>query len=146
MSVFEMSRNAAGVVLAAAALAAPMGAMSAANAVVTPTLSVAMTGSVLGVANTASVGCRQVAHATLKNPDGTPVSGGSIDFFSHLNGQAGNVVGSVPVSNGVAEISWVPDAPGTHVISAMYHDGGPDYQPVAGSITVNAVNLGGACL
>ncbi|WP_019929853.1 Ig-like domain repeat protein [Nocardia sp. BMG111209] len=146
MRVFEMSRNTAGVVLTAAALAAPLGSASAAHAAVTPILQVAMTGSVLGVANTASVGCRQVAHATLHNPDGSPVSGGSVDFFSHLNGQAGNVVGTVPVSNGAAEISWVPDAPGTHVISAMYHDGGPDYQPVAGSITINAVNLGGACL
>ncbi|MQY30735.1 Ig-like domain repeat protein [Nocardia aurantia] len=146
MSVFEMSRGTAGLVLTAAALAAPLAAGSAAHAVVTPTLQVAMTGSVLGVANTASVGCRQVAHATLKNPDGSPVSAGTVDFFSHLNGQAGNVVGSVPVNNGTAEISWLPDAPGTHVISAMYHDGGTDYQPVAGSITINAVNLGGACL
>ncbi|MCX4094243.1 hypothetical protein [Nocardia sp. alder85J] len=141
-----MSRNTAGVVLTAAALAAPLGSMASAQAVVTPTMSMSMTGSVLGAANTASVGCRQVAHVTMKNPDGTPVSGGNIDFFSHLNGQAGNVVGSVPVTDGAAEIPWVPDAAGTHVISAMYHDGGPDYQPVAGSITINAVNLGGACL
>ncbi|NNH73082.1 hypothetical protein HLB23_25010 [Nocardia uniformis] len=126
-------------------LSVPMVMAPQANALVSPSLSVTMAGSALGATRLAAVNCPQTAVATVKMPDGSPVSHGSVDFTSRLPGLGGNIVGTVPVSNGVASIVWVPDIEGQHVISAVYFDGPPDVRPSAGYTTVTAVNLNGIC-
>ncbi|MFX0575347.1 hypothetical protein [Nocardia nepalensis] len=141
-----LSRGAAGVALAAACLTVPTTLAPQANAAIAPTLSVTMTGSALGASNVAVVGCGQTAQATVQRPDGTPVQRGVVEFTSHLPGLGGNIVGTVPVSNGTASILWIPDTVGEHIVSAIYYDGLPDYQPAAGSTTVSAVNLAGVCV
>lgn len=146
MSGFSLSRGAASAVLAAVGLAVPMALAPSAHAAIEPAVSVSMSGSVLGAVNAASVGCPETAQATLRNPDGSPVFTGTVDFFSNLNGQSGNFVGTAPVSNGTASIAWVPDMPGQHVVSAIYHDGSVEYSTAAGQATIMAVNLAGACI
>lgn len=146
MSGFGVSRGAAGALLAAAWLALPVVSASSANAAIEPSLDVMMAGSALSLANTASVGCQQTAQVFLRNPDGSPVTHGTVDFFSHLNGMSGNIVGTVPVRDGAASIPWVPDRAGQHVVTAIYYDGQPDYQPVAGYASVYAIDLGGTCV
>ncbi|MEV5839689.1 hypothetical protein [Nocardia sp. NPDC052112] len=142
----RLSRGAAGVALAAACLAVPTTLAPQANATIAPTLSVAMTGLTLGANSVASVGCGQTAQATVRRPDGTPVDRGVVEFTSRLPGLGGNIVGTVPVSNGTASILWIPDIAGQHVVSAVYYDGLPDYQPAAGYTNVTALNLGGFCV
>ncbi|WP_225726377.1 MULTISPECIES: hypothetical protein [unclassified Nocardia] len=146
MSGFTFSRGAAGAVLAAACLGAPIASAPQAAAATAPRISVAMAGSALGAAGTASVGCAQTVVATLQRSDGSPVNNGKIDFFSHLAGISGNFVGTAPVSGGTAHMVWAPDIAGSHVISAIYYDGDPDMQQAVGSIVINALNLGGMCL
>ncbi|WP_330249817.1 hypothetical protein OG874_26355 [Nocardia sp. NBC_00565] len=141
-----LSRGAAGAALAAACLAVPTTLAPQANAAIAPTLSVAMTGSALGPTNLAAVGCGQTAQATAQRPDGTPVQSGVVEFTSRLPGLGGNIVGTVPISNGTATILWIPDIAGQHIVSAVYYDGFPDYQPAAGYTTVTAVNLAGVCI
>lgn len=141
-----LSRGAAGVALAVAWLAVPTTLAPQANAVIAPTLSVVMTGSPLGATNIAAVGCGQTAQATVQRPDGTPIQHGVVDFTSRLPGLGGNIVGTVPISNGTATILWIPDIAGQHIVSAVYYDGFPDYQPAAGYTTVTAVDLAGVCV
>ncbi|WP_433200940.1 hypothetical protein ACQP1G_09415 [Nocardia sp. CA-107356] len=141
-----LSRGAAGVALAAAWLAVPTTVAPQASAAIAPTLSVAMTGSALGAANSAAVGCGQTAQATVRRPDGTPVQRGVVEFSSRLPGLGGNIVGTVPVTDGTASIFWIPDIAGQHIVSAVYYDGLPDYEPTAGYTTVIAFNLGGFCI
>lgn len=141
-----LSRGAAGVALAAACLTVPTTLAPQANATVAPTLSVTMSGLSLGANSLATVGCAQTAKATVQRPDGTPVQSGVVEFMSHLPDLGGNIVGTVPVSNGTASIPWIPDIAGQHIVSAIYYDGLPDYQPAAGYTTVTAVNLGGVCV
>ncbi|MEV6338446.1 hypothetical protein AB0M12_27420 [Nocardia vinacea] len=141
-----LSRGAAGVALAAACLAVPTTLAPQANAMIAPTLSVAMVGPALGANSVAAVGCGQTAQATVQRPDGTPVQSGVVEFTSRLPGLGGNIVGTVPVNNGTASILWIPDTVGQHIVSAVYYDGLPDYQPAAGYTTVTAVNLGGICV
>lgn len=148
MSVFRVSRGTAGFVLAAGALigtALPVVASPAAQAAVTPTITVTMAGSALSPVNGALVGCAQTAVATLRNPDGSPVTHGSVDFFSNMPGISGNVVGTAPVVDGVATIGWAPDHMGQHIVSAVYYDGLPEYTPVAANTTVTAAGPIGGC-
>jgi hypothetical protein len=146
MSGFILSRGATGAVLAAASLAAPIALGPSAHAAIAPELSMSMTGSVLSAVHAAAIGCRETAQATLKNPDGSPVSHGTVDFFSHLADMSGNIVGTVPVSNGVASIAWAPGLSGEHVVSAVYYGGEPDYQPVADYIVVTVLPIAGICV
>ncbi|RJO74791.1 hypothetical protein D5S18_15195 [Nocardia panacis] len=142
-----VSRGTVGVVLAATLLALPVATAPGASAAIAPNLALAMSGSALGLAGTASVGCAQTVVATLERPDGTPITHGTVDFFSNLSGISGNFVGTVPVAaDGSARIGWIPGVAGAHVISAVYYDGGSDYQQVAGNTSVTAVNLGGVCV
>lgn len=141
-----LARGAAGVTLAAACLAVPTTLAPRANATTAPTLSVTITGLSLGANSIAAVGCARTAQATVLRPDGTPVDRGAVEFTSNLPGQGGNIVGTAPVSNGTASILWIPDIAGQHVVSAVYYDGLPDYQPAAGYTNVTAVNLGGICV
>ncbi|NKY84867.1 Ig-like domain repeat protein [Nocardia veterana] len=149
MSGFRVSRDFAGYALAAAALvgaALPVAVAPTATAAVAPTIAVSMAGSALSPVNGGLVGCGQTAVATVRNPDGSPVTHGTVDFFSNLSGISGNVVGSAPVVNGVATIGWMPDRAGQHVVSAVYYDGLPELSPAAGYTTVNAAGLGGVCV
>lgn len=141
-----LSRGAAGVALAAACLTVPTTFAPQANAAIAPTLSVTMTGPALGATSVAAVGCGQTAQARVQRPDGTPVQSGVVEFTSRLPGLGGNIVGTVPVSNGTASILWIPDIAGQHIVSAVYYDGLPDYQPAAGYTNVTALNLGGVCV
>jgi hypothetical protein len=74
------------------------------------------------------------------------VTHGTVDFFSHRNGISGNIVGTVPLSNGVATIGWSPDIAGQHVVSAVYYDGRPEYRPVAGYTLVTVLPVAVACV
>ncbi len=142
------ARSAAGFVLAAAALigtALPVVAAPAARATTVPTIAVSMSGSVLSPVSGALVGCAQNAVATVRYPDGNPVTHGTVDFFSHLDGISGNIVGTAPVVNGVASIGWMPDRAGLHVVSAVYYDGLPELSPVAGSARVMTATPIGVC-
>ena len=161
MSGFRISRDTARIspdpaartrtaafVLAAGALigtALPIAAAPMAGATAVPTIAVSMSGSALSPVNGALVGCAQNAVATVHNPDGSPVTHGTVDFFSHLDGISGNVVGTVPVVNGVASIGWMPDRAGQHVVSAVYYDGLPELAPVAGSVRVTTATPIGVC-
>lgn len=140
--------TAAGFVLAAGALigtALPIATAPAAQATTVPTIAVSMSGSVLSPVNGALVGCAQNAVASVRTPDGSPVTHGTVDFFSHLDGISGNIVGTAPVVNGVASIGWMPDRAGQHVVSAVYYDGLPDLSPVAGFTRVMAATPIGVC-
>ncbi|MEV5648900.1 hypothetical protein AB0L57_11680 [Nocardia sp. NPDC052254] len=145
--VSHRTARAAGFVLAAAAIgaAAPIAAAPTAGATAVPTIAVSMSGSVLSPVNGALVGCAQNAVATVRNPDGSPVTHGTVDFFSHLDGISGNIVGTVPVVDGVASIGWLPDRAGQHIVSAVYYDGLPELSPVAGSARVLAATPIGVC-
>lgn len=140
-----MSRGIAGAALAAAALAGPLVTAPPATAAIAPNLAVSLTGSALGAARLAGVNCTHTATATVTMPDGTPVSQGFVDFTSRLPGMPGNIVGTVPVTNGTASIPWTPDIDGQHVISAVYFDGPPELRPAAGYTTITAMNTGGVC-
>lgn len=144
MSGMRISSGTAGAAVVTC-LAIPMVMAPQANALISPSLSVSMAGSALGPTRLAAVNCPQTAVATVTMPDGSPVSQGSVDFTSRLPGMPGNIVGTVPVSNGTASILWIPDVDGQHVISAVYFDGPPDVRPTAGYTTVTAVNLNGIC-
>ncbi|MET9486204.1 hypothetical protein [Nocardia sp. NPDC006630] len=136
----------AGMAVAAACIAVPLAAAPQAAAAGTPTLTISMTGSPVGPAKLASVGCGQTAVATVKMADGTPVSHGSVEFTSHLPGISGNVVGTVPVTNGTASIPWVPGVAGQHIISAIYFDDASDLRPASGQTMITAMNLNGVCV
>ncbi|MBF5001297.1 hypothetical protein IRT45_29635 [Nocardia sp. BSTN01] len=143
------ARTRAGFALAAGTLAGallPIVGAAPAEATVAPTIAVSMSGSALSPVSGALVGCAQNAVATVRNPDGSPVTHGTVDFFSHLSGISGNIVGTAPVVNGVASIGWMPDRPGEHVVSAVYYDGLPELSPVAGYTIVTTASLGGACV
>lgn len=143
------ARTRAGLILAAGALMGallPVVGAAPAGATVAPTIALSMSGSALSPVSGALVGCAQNAVATVRNPDGSPVTHGNVDFFSHLSGISGNIVGTAPVVNGVASIGWVPDRPGEHVVSAVYYDGLPELSPVAGYTIVTTATLGGACV
>ncbi|WP_227980895.1 hypothetical protein [Nocardia spumae] len=142
------SRTAAGFVLAAAALigtALPMAAAPAAEATTVPIMTVSMAGSALSPISAALVGCSQNAVATVHNPDGSPVTHGTVDFFSHLDGISGNIVGTAPVVDGVASIGWMPDRAGQHIVSAVFYDGLPELSPVAGFTRVMTAAPIGIC-
>ncbi|MEV6140400.1 hypothetical protein AB0L63_31035 [Nocardia sp. NPDC051990] len=141
-----LSRGAAGVALAAAFLTAPITLAPQAHATIAPTLSVTVSGLSLGANSVAAVGCGRTAQATVQRPDGTPVQSGVVEFTSRLPGLGGNIVGTVPVVNGTASVLWIPDVAGQHIVSAVYYDGLPDYQPAAGYTNVTAVDLRGICV
>ncbi|MFI6869042.1 Ig-like domain repeat protein [Nocardia sp. NPDC050406] len=145
MSGLGISRGIAGTALAAAALTMPMVSAPHALAATAPTMAVSLTGSALGAARLAAVNCTHTATATVKMPDGSPVSTGFVDFTSRLPGMPGNIVGTVPVTNGTASIPWTPDIDGQHVISAVYFDGPAELRPAASYTTVTAMNTGGLC-
>jgi|GEM_PF-6572233 hypothetical protein len=146
MRASVISRVAAGGVLAAVTVTAPALLTPPASAASESGISVSMAGSALSGLNTGTVGCRQTARATVRNPDGSPVSQGSVDFFSHLSGLSGNLVATAPISNGTASVAWAPDRAGEHVISAIYYNDGAGVQPVAGSTMITVLPFPGACL
>ncbi|WP_330179983.1 hypothetical protein OHB26_26635 [Nocardia sp. NBC_01503] len=144
MSGLEVSRG-AGTAVAAACIAVTVAALAPqAAAAATPNLSVSMTGG--GPVKIASVGCGQTAVATVKMADGTPVTHGRVEFTSHLANMGGNVVGTVPVTDGTASIFWIPGVAGQHTVSAFYFDDSSDMRPAVGQTTINAVNLNGMCV
>ncbi|AHH20297.1 hypothetical protein NONO_c55170 [Nocardia nova SH22a] len=156
MSGFRTSRDTshravrartAGFVLAAGALIGTVLPMAAptAGATTVPIITVSMSGSILSPVSGALVGCAQNAVATVRNPDGRPVTHGTVDFFSHLDGISGNIVGTVPVVDGVASIGWMPDRAGQHIVSAVYYDGLPELSPVAGFTRVMTATPIGVC-
>ena len=146
MRASVISRVAAGAVLAAATVTAPALLTPAASAASESTISVSMAGSALSPVNTGTIGCRQTAVAKVKNPDGSPVSQGNVDFFSHLAGLSGNLVGTARITNGTASVVWAPDRAGEHVISAIYYNDGAGVQPVAGSALIRVLPFPGACV
>jgi hypothetical protein len=146
MSGSIISRVAAGAALAASALSAPALLAPQSGATAESSIAVTMTGSAMSVVNTGTIGCRQTAHAAVKNPDGSPVTGGNVDFFSHLSGLSGNLVGTSAVTNGNATISWIPNRAGQHVISAIFYNDGAGEQPVAGSAVVTVLPYRGFCI
>ncbi|MEV6066526.1 hypothetical protein AB0L82_08255 [Nocardia sp. NPDC052001] len=147
MSGLEVSRGIAGTAVAAACLAVTVAVIAPqAGAAATPNLSVSMSGAPIGPVKVASVGCGQTAVASVKMADGTPVSHGFVEFTSHLPNMGGNVVGTVPVTDGTASIFWVPGVEGTHTVSAFYFDDSSDMRPAVGQTTINAVNLNGMCV
>ncbi|MFI9509297.1 Ig-like domain repeat protein [Nocardia sp. NPDC052566] len=144
---FRVSRGAAGAVLGGVCLAVSLVGAPQAAATAAPSLTMTMTDSALSATNTAAVGCGSTARATVKQPDGTPVSRGSVLFVSRLaDNERGSVVGTAPVSNGSAQMLWIPDTAGHHVINAVYYDDDTEYRTSTSSIEVVAVNLGGLCL
>ncbi|MRH87486.1 hypothetical protein GFY24_08450 [Nocardia sp. SYP-A9097] len=146
MSGLEISRG-AGTAVAAACLAVTVAALAPqAEAAGAPNLSVSMSGASVGPVKIASVGCGQTAVATVKMADGTPVSRGYVEFTSHLPNMGGNVVGTVPVSDGTASILWIPGVEGQHTVSAFYFDDSSDTRPAVGQTTIDAVNLNGMCV
>ncbi|MBF6177583.1 hypothetical protein [Nocardia otitidiscaviarum] len=145
MSGFDTSRLMAGTACAAACLALAAVIAPHAQAAVSPTLSVTMGGSALGAARLAAVGCPQTATARVTMPDGSPVTGGFVDFFSRLPGVAGNTVGTAPVHDGTASIPWVPDIDGQHIVSGVYYGGPAHVRTTAGYTTITTVNTGGVC-
>lgn len=146
MRASVISRVAAGAVLAAATVTVPALLTPPASAASESAVSVSMAGSVLSAVHTGTIGCRQTAVATIRNPDGSPVSAGSVDFFSHLNGLSGNLVGTAPISHGTASVAWAPDRAGEHVISAIYYNDAAGVQPVAGSAVITVLPFAGACV
>ncbi|RMI35658.1 Ig-like domain repeat protein [Nocardia stercoris] len=140
-----VSRGVAGAVLAAG-LAVPMATGPQAVAA-QPEIAITMLGSGLTMVDSASVGCNQTVQVSVKNPDGSPVTNGSVDFTSHLVNEAGNVVGTVPVSaDGTASIGWTPDVAGEHIVGALYFGGDPGTQSTATNIQVVALPLAGICV
>ncbi len=145
MTESVVSRGVAGAVLAAG-LALPIVTAPQAGAA-EPNLAITMLGSGLTAVDSASVGCNQTIQVSVRHPDGSPVTQGSVDFTSHLVNEAGNVVGTVPVGpDGTASIGWTPDVAGEHIVGAMYFGGEPGLQSTATNIEVVALPLAGICI
>ncbi len=146
MSGSMISRIAAGAVLAAATVTAPALLAPHAGAAGESNISLSMTGSAMAAVNTDAIGCRQTVRATVRNPDGSPATNGNVDFFSHLSGLSGNLVGTARVTNGTASVLWSPDRAGQHVISAIFYNDAAGVQPVAGSTVITVLPFAGACV
>jgi hypothetical protein len=132
----------------AAGLAVPMVVAPDASALAPTTVSVALTGSATGSADILGTGCPVTITATVKS-NGAAVPEGTVEFLdvdptaSHL------ILGSAPVSNGVASLSWTPAKSGQNAITAAYVDPQLQFLPNAGVSPVQVtpgINIGGFCI
>jgi hypothetical protein len=133
----------------AACLAVPMMFAPNASALTAPTITVALTGSVTGSANVIGTGCPVTVTATLKQPDGSAVPQGTVEFFDVDSSASNLVLGSAPVSGGIASVSWTPATSGQNAITAGYFDSQLQFLPIAGGAVVTVtpgINIGGFCL
>ncbi|MEU1983227.1 Ig-like domain repeat protein [Nocardia sp. NPDC019395] len=135
---------------AVALLAVPLLSAPAANAAVAPIIELGVSGKpTTASANTVPTGCGVRLEATVTLPDGKPVEYGTVQFFNRVPGNGDVFLGKVPVSYGMASLTWTASAVGTNGLSASYSDGLPDILPVSTGTEVTArpgLQLGGLCL